>query len=609
MNIILALIALPLIAALGCLFSRRFPRLLRVWFLCVPAIELCGAVLLFMQGDHLYSWGGNPLFQADALARLTAVGIAFFGVIIACYTTGYYSRAALTAGFCANVLMTIGAGMAACLADNMLLLCAAWGFMGITLYLLIGMGDDASSWVAKKTMIIVGGADVFMIFGVVIVCAIEGGSDTLFSCGMSGLTIPLSGTASFVAYCCLAAAAFAKAGVMPFHGWIPDCAEHAPLPVTAFLPAALDKLVGIYLLARISLDLFRLNAAMQHMLLLVGAVTVVGAVLAAMMQHDLKKLLGYHMVSQVGYMVLGIGTGTPVGIVGGLFHMVNNSLYKSALFLIGGEVKRRAGSTDLDRLGGLARVMPVSFACGLVASCAISGIPPLNGFASKWMVYRGMIEYGKGGGWLWVIWLLAAMFGSALTLASFVKLLHAVFLGRPSAAVQKRLEQTGGGSAWMRWPVIILAAFCVVFGVWAVPVMKLLFTGIVQGDMKSVSGVWDPTLATLLIGVGLLAGLVILLVGRVISIRESETFIGGEGAGSDMALSGVDFYATISEMPGISWFYRKAAVDMVDIYERGREAVLRISGILRTAHSGLLPLYLVWCLVGVVGIMLTILIL
>lgn len=212
---------------------------------------------------------------------------------------------------------------------------------------------------------------------------------------------------------------------------MPDYGEQADAPVTAFLPASLDKLLGIYLLFRAATGLFQMNGSMQFVLLAVGAsTTVLAAVMMALVQHDLKRLLSYHAVSQVGYMLLGIGTGLPLGLAGGLFHMLNHAMYKSCLFLCAGNVETKAGTTDLDRLGGLARLMPVTFTATLIASLAISGIPPLNGFASKWMIYQGLVDLGGQGGFWWVVWLATAMFGSALTLASFVKVLHSVFLRR-----------------------------------------------------------------------------------------------------------------------------------------------------------------------------------
>ncbi len=126
--------------------------------------------------------------------------------------------------------------------------------------------------------------------------------------------------------------------------------------------------------------------------MIIGAATILFAVMMALIQKDFKKLLSYHAISQVGYMILGIGTGLPAGIVGGLFHMINHAMYKSCLFLTGGSVEKQAGTTDLKKLGGIGRLMPVTFICFIIAAAAISGVPPLNGFFSKELVYDGALE-------------------------------------------------------------------------------------------------------------------------------------------------------------------------------------------------------------------------
>jgi NADH-quinone oxidoreductase subunit L len=140
----------------------------------------------------------------------------------------------------------------------------------------------------------------------------------------------------------------------------------------------------------------------------------------ALIQKDYKRLLSYHAISQVGYMILGIGTAVPVGIVGGLFHMINNALYKSCLFLTGGSVEKQTGTTDLEKLGGIGSKMPITFACFIITALSISGVPPFNGFFSKELVYDGALERG-------FIFYLAAVVGSFFTAASFLKLGHAAF--------------------------------------------------------------------------------------------------------------------------------------------------------------------------------------
>ena len=166
-----------------------------------------------------------------------------------------------------------------------------------------------------------------------------------------------------VAFVLMMIGAMAKAGAMPFHTWIPDAAIDAPLPLMAFLPAALEKLLGIYLVARIALDFFSISPGMQIFMMTVGAVTIILAVMMALVQSNFKRLLSYHAISQVGYMILGIGTGIPLAIAGGLFHMINHAIYKSCLFLTGGAVEKQTGTTEIDRTGWLGQTDALNL-CG-----------------------------------------------------------------------------------------------------------------------------------------------------------------------------------------------------------------------------------------------------
>ena len=236
-----------------------------------------------------------------------------------------------------------------------------------------------------------------MLLGIILIWLKVSSETSILSLSMDRISIPLVGGVAIGAYLCLAIAAFAKAGAMPFHTWIPDMSKTTPTSVTAFLPGSLDKLLGIYFLARISMNLFVMNEAMCLVLLIIGAITIIGGVMMALVQHDMRRLLSYHAVSQAGYMVLGIGTGNPIGIAGGIFHMLNNAIYKYGLFLSAGAVEHRAKTTALDKLGGLARVMPITFVTCVIAALSISGIPPFNGFVSKWMVYQGVIEMSGSG--------------------------------------------------------------------------------------------------------------------------------------------------------------------------------------------------------------------
>jgi len=539
----------------------------------------------------------SSFFRFDNLSIFIGIFITVFSLLIILYSLGFMRKRKGLVRYYLYICFTFIASLGAVFSDNLVVFIAFWGFLGLTLYLLISFGQkENTTATAKKAFIIIGGTDALMLLGLALAWRMSG------SVKMSEISIAMNTKAATLAYLCLAAGALAKAGAMPFHTWVPDTAEDAPTPVAAFLPASLDKLLGIYLLARITLDMFQVNSAMQTFLMALGSITIVAAVMMALVQHDMKRLLGYHAVSQVGYMVLGIGTCNPIGIAGGLFHMLNNTVYKSCLFLSGGAVENKAGTTDLNKLGGFAKIMPMTFAAFLIASLAISGVPPLNGFVSKWMVYQGVINMGSSGGRLWIVWLVAAVFGSALTLASFMKLVHAVFLGQPSreSKVKTRAVAETGPSMWI--PSSILAFLCIVFGVfaWKVPLRMFIFPG-VEGSVEF-SGVWRPGYASVLIGIGIAIGFVIYLLGTITKAKESEGFVGGEAmeAHPDMRVSGTEFYNTIRDIGPLKILYGLAEKRLFDIYEVGKKVTLGFTAVLRFIHNGVLPSYLSWCLLGMI---------
>jgi len=530
-----------------------------------------------------------PAFLLDDLNRFIVGAIVLFGILIILYSIKFMKGKPNLVQYYTYIILTIIASIGVAVANNLILLLVFWGFLGLTLYLLINMGEGNANQTAKKTLVIIGGSDSLMILGIGALYLL---TDTF---QMDKISVSFDMPLATIAYICLAIACFAKAGAMPFHTWIPDCAKDAPVPVTAFLPASLDKLLGIYLLARISLNLFVMNNAMNLLLMIVGAFTIVAAVMMALVQHDLKRLLGYHAVSQVGYMVLGIGTGNPVGIAGGIFHMLNNAIYKQGLFLSGGAVEKQTGTSDLDKLGGLAKVMPITFIGCLIAALSISGMPPLNGFVSKWMVYQGLIQKisTQQGQFISILCLLAAMFGSALTLASFMKLMHATFLG--GAVNRKNIKEV----SWMMWfPIIILAALCVLFGVFAkaLPLNNFILPAVGGAE---ITGIWSSGLATLLVLIGIAIGFIIYLIGNLkAAVREDNSFTGGEILAQDQRVSGVDFYNSIKNLPQLKSLYKKAEDKVFDIYDQGKNIVFYITKKFQYLHNGVLPTYLVWCLLG-----------
>lgn len=410
---------------------------------------------LFGQESSLsLPWGGFGMMFELRLYHFSSfimIAAAGFGFLIFLYSLYFMKNREKNNQFYAYMLISLGMVNGAVLADNLVLMLFFWeGLLG-TIFGLIAIGNRDAFRSGVKAFILIGVSDVLMMVGIIMTGYLAG---TLTTSRIHQL--PLDSPFAMIAFILLAIGATSKAGCLPFHSWIPDAAVDAPLPFMALMPAALEKLLGIYLLARITLDLFALRhgSGMSIALMTVGVVTILVAVMMALIQKDYKRLLSYHAISQVGYMILGIGTAVPVGIVGGIFHMINHAMYKSCLFLTGGAVESQAGTTDLEKLGGIGKRMPVTFTCFIVAAAAISGVPPFNGFFSKELIYDGALECH------WIFYA-GALLGSFLTGASFLKLGHAAYLGSNESVSSKVKE----APLSMLVPMLVIAGGCVLFGV------------------------------------------------------------------------------------------------------------------------------------------------
>lgn len=549
--------------------------------------------------DHSASASGFLTFHTDPLAKLIILLSAMFGVLISLYSMVYINRQKINGNYYGHFLITLGATSGAILSDNLILFLLFWGILGITLYKLIRGDNEESSAAAEKSLILIGASDGIMLLGIVIIWMIA------HSLSMHEISLETNTVLSVAAFLALLTGCFTKAGAFPCHTWVPDYAQHAPASSSAFLPASLDKLLGIYFLARITTQLFTMNQWLTLLLMATGGITIITAVMMALVQHNYKKLLGYHAVSQVGYMILGFGLGSMIGVAAGLFHMINNALYKSGLFLSAGCIEFRTGKSDIDELGGLSKNMPVTFAAALIFAFSISGIPPLNGFASKWMIYQGITESADGTGIasrLWILWLGLAVLGSALTLASFIKFIGGIFLSR----ARNEWEHIREVPLPMQIPLAILALLCIGSGVFATTLVIPHLLMPVSGTFN-LPGFWNPGLASVLIIVSILLGIIIYLSANIRNFRSEDSFIGGEKLQDKASFDTLQFYKTLEEFRFLSWCYRKAEHKWFDLYDILKKGVIRVSAQLSRAHSGLLHDYAIWILAGLL-IMLVILI-
>jgi len=263
-----------------------------------------------------------------------------------------------------------------------------------------------------------------------------------------------------------------KAAIMPFHAWLPDAHSSAPSPISAMLSGVLIKAVGIYVIIRLFFNMFAISEGMAILITTLGALSMVVGVFLAIGQWDIKRLLAYHSISQMGYVVLSVGIGmilisrgvrteiAALAIAGGIFHLINHAAFKGLLFLNAGAIEYATGTRNLQEMGGLSKSMPVTSATSFVASLSISGIPPFNGFFSKLIIIVAAIMAR------FYLLALLAVIVSIITLASFMKFQRYAFFNKADTGNKIKIREVPFP---MLFSMIILSIVCLLLSVLVFP--------------------------------------------------------------------------------------------------------------------------------------------
>ncbi|MCC6610066.1 MAG: hydrogenase 4 subunit B [Burkholderiales bacterium] len=369
------------------------------------------------------------------------------------------------------------------LADDAYAFMIAWELMSVSSYVLVVFEHEEPAnrraGFLYLLMAHVGALAILLAFGVL---AGFGGGFTFDAMRAAALS-PLWATVAFL----LALVGFGmKAGIVPLHAWLPEAHPAAPSHISALMSGAMIKM-GIYGIVRVSYDLVgQIQWQWGIVLLLAGTASALFGVLYALMQHDLKRLLAYHSIENIGIILMGLGlsmiflgTGHPVlgtlGLVAALYHTLNHALFKGLLFLGAGAVLHRTHERDLERLGGLIGRMPFTALFFLVGCVAISALPPFNGFVSEWLTFQAALQAPAlaNGVLRAVIPLTAAVLAlaAALAAACFVKAYGVAFLGRARSRHAERAREVPSG---MLWAMGLLAGLCLLLGVLPTLVIEAL---------------------------------------------------------------------------------------------------------------------------------------
>lgn len=253
-----------------------------------------------------------------------------------------------------------------------------------------------------------------------------------------------------------------KAALVPFHAWLPDAHPSAPAPISAMLSGLLIKVSGLYALFRVIYSIIGITPVLSQLLMALGTISMVVAALLALGQKDIKRMLAYSSISQVGYIVLGLALGTPLGIAGALFHLFNHAVAKGLLFLNSGSIQHITGTRNLEELGGLGKKVPVTAGTNLVGSLSIAGVPPLAGFWSKLIIIMALIQAREFG------YALVAILASILTLWYYLLIQRKAFFGR----LAERWLQVREAPFWMSAANVVLALICILAGIFFTPIFK-----------------------------------------------------------------------------------------------------------------------------------------
>ena len=554
MSMVLAALAILLASALLCLVLGNRAAAVRwvgpagmVGAAIVGLIPCCRALIGRPVAGLALAWPmpyGSLRVELDALSALFACAILAICAVAAVYG-GEYMRSyegRRNPGLSWFFYLLLAASMlAVVIARNAILFLVAWEVMALASFFLV-MTDSEKESVRRAGWIYLVATHIGTAFLLVMFLYLGRQAGSLDFDRFAAT--PLGPAAAGLIFLLAVIGFGTKAGFMPLHVWLPEAHPAAPSHVSAVMSGVMIK-TGIYGLVRILTLIGPPPGWWGWTLIAIGAVSGILGVLFALAQHDVKRLLAYHSVENIGIIALGLGLGVlgiscgspamaALGFAGGLLHVVNHAVFKSLLFMGAGSVLHATGTREMDHLGGLIKRMPVTAASFLVGSVAICGLPPLNGFVSEFLIYlaaiRGVVHvpgvaFGIQGSGMLVIGSLALIGG--LAAACFTKAFGVMFLGEPRSAHAGRAHEPGIG---MRAPQIMLAAACVAIG-FAGPAVPLLLAPAVSvlmpADMKPAQSLadgagvfWVITAAAAgLVGLAALLGL---LRARLLAGRKSD---------------------------------------------------------------------------------------
>ncbi|MGI1829056.1 Na+/H+ antiporter subunit A [Bacillus safensis] len=455
-------------------FVLILPILLFTYFIQMLHITSNGRTL-FSQAEWIPSLGMNFTVYVDGLSLLFALLITGIGSLVVLYSIFYLSKEKEQLGsFYTYLLMFMTAMLGVVLSDNMVVLYLFWELTSISSFLLIGYWykRERSRYGATKSLLITVFGGLAMLGGFILIYLITDSFSIREA--VNQLQLIMASPYFIPAMILILLGAFTKSAQFPFYIWLPDAME-APTPVSSYLHSATMVKAGIYLVARFS-PIFAISEVWFWTISIVGLVTLFWGSFHAVRQNDLKAILAYSTVSQLGMIMLMLGVGAAAihennpaffgaAVLAAIFHLINHATFKGSLFMAAGIIDHETGTRDIRKLGGLMTIMPITFTITLIGTFSMAGLPPFNGFLSKELFFTSMIRISDisfTGVSTWgAIFPALAWLASVFTFIYSMMLLFKTFRGRLNMdQLEKKPHEAPIG---MLIPPIILAALVVTF--------------------------------------------------------------------------------------------------------------------------------------------------
>ena len=473
---------IPLISRLASSFSRYISTLI---FLILTLFSIW-SIFVWDRKNMIYAMGGWEVIDHvpvgifliyDGFSAFILGIVNFIAFLSAIYAVGYIRKYTSEPYFYTLLSLMIAGMNGVILSGDLFNLYVFLEIAAISSYALVSFGVEKEELEASFKYQVLGGmASLIILFGIGMT---YWSTSTLNIADISGILASSQNNYLTVFIQVLMITGFGlKAAIVPFHAWLPDAHSSAPSPISSLLSGVLIKAVGVYVLIRLFFNMFAISYEIAVTFTTLGVLSIVVGGLLAIGQWDYKRLLAYSSISQVGYIIIGIGVGLLVlsgdgsrtiaslAIFGGLFHLLNHAVFKSLMFMNAGAVEHTTGVRDLRMLGGLGKMMPLTSTTSFSGSMSISGLPPFSGFFSKVVIIIAAVQAQ------YYLVAFIAVIMSVITLAYFLKFQRDIF----SAESRSNFEGFSFNMPFsMKLPMVILATLCLLLSLIVIPGLRDTF--------------------------------------------------------------------------------------------------------------------------------------